>query len=109
MKIDFRGGNHPTVNRNDFVRSEAFDFPLLQCTQQLDLKTKRHVLDLVEKERSTMSVLEFSYALAFCTREGARLVTKNLTLEQGFGQATSVNRNQTSMAPAAEIVKAARN
>src|SRR5215208_3818813 len=109
MKVDFGRGHNPAVDGNDFVRSEALDRPFLQGTQQLDLQTERHVLDLVQEESSTICMFELSDALPPCPGEGARLVTKNLALEQGLGQTASVDGNQACMTPATEVVKAARN
>ncbi len=84
-----------TSMRSHAVAAERLDFLLLQHAQQLALQRQRHVADLVQQQRATISGLELAVApLALGAGVGAGRHTEELGLEQGFGHGGDVHADE---------------
>jgi hypothetical protein len=66
---------------------------------------ERHLADLVEEERAAVSLLEFPLPRGDGPREGPALVTEELALEQGVGDAGAVDRDEGLVAAVALVVE----
>src|SRR3977135_2455030 len=54
------GGNHPRIDAHYFATAQSLELFLLQKAKQFWLEAKRHVADLVEKERASLRCLDSS-------------------------------------------------
>ena len=63
LQVFVGGGNHTDIDCDVFVASDAGDFVLLQRTQHLGLGRSTHVPHLIQKQRSTLGLFEFAFAL----------------------------------------------
>jgi hypothetical protein len=77
--------------------------------QQLDLQGQRHALDFVQKQGAAVGVLDLADALALGAGEGAFLVAEQFRFEDRFGQGAAIDGHEGMVAPAAEVVQAARD
>ena len=62
-QIHVRGGDHADIRANCPCASQPFEFSLLKHTQQLGLKLKGNIADLVEENSPTVCQLESADAL----------------------------------------------
>ena len=70
----------------DDVRADALELALLEDAQQLRLRRRRHLADLVEEDRALVGGLEPALAHRHRAGEGALLVAEQLGLEQRLRQ-----------------------
>src|SRR5262249_26163768 len=70
---------------------------LLQHAQQLHLQVKRHVADLIEKQRATICRFEPTRARLLCARERAGLVSEQLRLDEVLAERAAVNRDEGAL------------
>src|SRR3970282_2003181 len=88
--------------------ADALDRPLLQEAQKLCLKSKRHVADLVEKQRPAVRDLDLAEGLLGGARESALLEAEQLRLEQRFRDRGAVDRDEGSVRARAQSVDGLR-
>ena len=90
-----RGGDHPRIKRDHFVRAQRLNLALLQGPQQLGLQTQGHVANLVQKQGATVGQFEFAHPpLAFGPGERAGRHAKKFGFEQGVGHCGNVDADQ---------------
>ena len=53
-QVAVRGGNHPDVHARGAGAAYGLEFALLEHTQELGLKFKRHVADFIKEQRATI-------------------------------------------------------
>ena len=88
--------NDPRVRMDFRVRAEALKPSVLRHAQQLRLKLRRHLANLIEKDRPPRRLLEAPDALRRRTRERPALVTEQLALQQRLGNGRAVHLHQRS-------------
>ena len=81
---------------------------ILQDAQQLDLRARRHLADLVEKQRAALGLLEQAALARFGAGECAALVAEQLAFQQIVRQRAAVDRNERKIAARAQVVERAR-
>ena len=94
---DTRGGAHR-------LAADRRDHLLLQSPEDLCLHRKRHVADLIEKQRSILGIPERARAVAGRSRERALHMAEQLAFEQVRGDGGAVDRNERALFAPAVIV-----
>src|SRR5712692_9935220 len=69
---------------------------LLKDTENLRLRARRHVADLVEEQRPTVSLLEPADPLLIGAGEGPLLVTEELRLQEVFLESRAVHLDEVA-------------
>ena len=77
-----------------WVPPTPVDLAFLQHAQELALRRRRQIANLVEQERAAVGQLEPAETAAIRAGERAFFVTEQLTLEQAFGQRGTVDRDK---------------
>jgi len=75
-------GDDPGVDRDRLMSAEALEPPLLDRAEELRLRRRIELLDLVEEERAVLGGLELAGARGLRVREGALLVAEQLGLDE---------------------------
>ena len=78
------------VDGDGVTAADSHDDARLECPQQFDLHGRRHIADLVEKERAPMRGFEDPAPTLRRTRETASLVTEPLGLRKIGGHGTTI-------------------
>src|SRR5215469_805446 len=91
------GGDEPGVNGPGFVSTHTDEGSVLQHLQQLRLDVQVEASDLVEEERSLVSLLYAAELGAHGAGEGALLVAEELSLKQGMWDGGTADLNQRSV------------
>ena len=94
----------PHVDAARHVLADAPDLAVLQHAQQLGLRARRQLADLVEEQRAAVRLLEEPGALAHRAGERAARVAEELRLEQVVGERRAVDRAEPPIAPGPEAV-----
>ena len=94
-----RGRHHPDVHGDGARRPHPSDLPLLQRAEQLRLRGRRQVADLVEEEGAAAGGLEEPLPVPVRAGEGSLHVPEELALDQLGGEGRAVQRHEG--APAA--------
>ena len=97
-----RRGDDAHVDRDRLHAADAHELALLEHAQQLDLRRRRNLADLVEEERSRIGELEASEPPLGRAGERALLVAEQLALEQRLGQRADVHGDERLVARGAE-------
>ena len=95
------GGEHPDIHRDHRASAHAHNLPFLQHPEQLHLSHRRHLSDLVEKQRPPVGGLEKSFAAALCAGKSAPFVTEQLTLHEVLRDRSAVDGHKRLVAPEA--------
>ncbi len=85
---------HPDVHRLLPLAAERAERPLLQHAQQLGLRGRRHLGDLVEEQRAAVGEFEAALAARDGAGERALLVAEQLALEQRVRDGRAVERHE---------------
>ena len=89
-----RRGDHADIHRDRLRPTDARDLPLLEYPQQLYLRARRDLTDLVEEERAPTREFEASDPSLGGPGERAFLMTEEFALEQGLGERPDVHRDE---------------
>ena len=108
-QIGLAGGDRAQIDRDAAVGAEPFDHAVLQRTQQFCLGRERHAVDLVEKERAAIGVLDLADTDLRGAGEGAGLMPEELALDHGLRHRRTIDGDVVGLGTAAEIVQAARD
>ena len=103
------GGHHAHVNRNILVAADAGEFFLLQDAQHLGLGGQAHIADLVEEERTAVSLLEFALVLLDGRGKGSLLMAEEFTLDKLARDGGAVDFDERSGGTGTLVVQAAGN
>ena len=76
------GGNHAHVDSKILGAADALEGLLLEESEQLGLKCRNHLADLVQKHRAAIRRFDQPALLSIGAREGAAFVPEQLALEQ---------------------------
>ena len=109
FQIAMRRHNHPHIHMNRLIPAHALYLALLQHPQQLRLHRNRHVANLVEKQRSAVSLLEFSDVPSRRSRERSLLMPEYFRLHQLRGNRRAIQRNKRPIPPPALLMQRPRN
>src|SRR6185295_2652434 len=94
LQVAVRCGDDPHVDAQRLAATDALELALLQNPEQFHLRRQRDLADFVEEQRSTVRLLEATFALAIGARVLASLVAEELTLEQAFRERRAVQLHE---------------
>src|SRR5262245_9172166 len=94
LEILVRGGDQPHVDADRLVAADALELLLLDRAEQLGLRLKGHVADLVEEQRAAVGGLELSLASRDRSGEGSLLVSEELALDELARQRCAVHLDE---------------
>src|SRR5579885_612205 len=103
------GGQHADIHGNGLATAQPLKTFLLQNPQQLHLSAGGHVANFIQKNCSTVGLLEAADASAFGAGKGAPLVTEQFAFQQRFGNGGAVDGDERSGGPVAVLVNGAGN
>src|SRR5262245_48826784 len=86
FEIAVRGGDDPDVDTDVGATADALEALFFEKAQELRLKRRGHLPDLVEKNRPGVGDFQQSFLLQTCVGERSALVTEELALEQLLGK-----------------------
>jgi hypothetical protein len=89
--------------------AQAFEFLLLQDTQQFGLQRQRNISHLVQEQRPFVSQFETANLLRDSACKSAFFVAKKLALEQIEWNGSAIQLYERASTPRAEMVKRARD
>ena len=104
-RVLVRRGDDADVHRLFVFAADAPERALLQDPQQLHLRGRRHLGDLVEEQRAVVGELETALAAFDGAGERAFLVTEQFALEQGVGNGGAVDRDVRRVGARAQLVE----
>ncbi len=93
-EVGVGGREHPDVAAPGPGGADPLELPALEHPQQLALLARRHVADLVEKERAAVGELEAADTVGARIGEGALDVAEELALEDALRNAAGVQREE---------------
>src|SRR5262249_14901988 len=105
LEVAVGGGDHARIDGDDLGRADGADLSALERSQELDLETRRHLADLVEKQRPAVRLLEEPLLVRARARERTLDVPEDLRLEQRLWQGPAVDSDEASPRPAAGVVE----
>src|SRR4051794_14625108 len=108
-RIDVGRGDDADVDRLFGPAAEAAELPLLQHAQQLHLRRRRHLADLVQEQRPAIGELEAALAAIGGAGERALFVAEDLALEQGLRNRGAVDRDEREAGARAELMNRLRD
>src|SRR5204863_8078708 len=91
------------------LAADALELAFLQEAQQFRLHRRRHVADLVQKQRASMRLLEFSQVAGRRPGERALFMAEELRLDQLRRHGRAVDGDERPVAPRTAIVNGARD
>src|ERR1039458_3185260 len=107
LQIAMRGGDDAHVHGNGFLAAEAMQASFLQDAHQFDLRSRRHVADLVQKNRAAIRLFKPADAPRFRAGERAAFVAEQFALQQSFGNGRAIDGDERRAGPVAELVNGA--
>ena len=93
-RVEVGRGDDPDVHRLLLAAAETPERALLQHAQQLHLRRRLHLGDLVEEQRAAVRELEHAGPAIVRAGERPLLVAEDLALEQRFGDRRAVDRDE---------------
>ena len=108
-QVVIRGGNDAHIHFAGGQRSHSLHFLTLEHAQQLGLSGERHVSDLVQEQRASVSILEQARLVVRGAGERTLHVPKQLALEQRFHNRRAVEHDVPAGRNRAEPMERARN
>src|SRR5438094_9621552 len=88
--------NDPRIGLQHPFGTEPLELTILEHAQNLYLRQRTHVRDLIKKNCPGVREFKFSFYRLLRPGERAFFVTKELTFEQGIAHRRSVERNERS-------------
>src|SRR6185437_2913517 len=99
-----RRAHDANVDRNLVASSDALDNPFLEKAQQLRLKRRRQIPDLVEEQRASMRRFHLAQRLLDGAGERTLLVTKELALQKRFRYRRTIDGHEARRPPRRKLV-----
>src|SRR6185503_3629458 len=109
LQVTVRGGDDADVGGQRLMPADALELPLLEHTQERDLRLRGKVANFIEEDRPSLGELEASEASLQCAGEGALLVSEQLGGNQRGRNRGTVDLHERPRAPARSLVNGARD
>ena len=93
------GRDDPNVHRHLSLSADPAKTHLFQHPEQVDLKLDGGLAELIEKQRALVRHLEDPFPSSDGAGEGAPLMSKELTLQQMFGESPAVHGDEALISP----------
>lgn len=103
-EIPMGGGNDADVHFHRAIRSDRFNFTLVEDTQQLRLGGKRQLADFIKEQNTSVGGFEFPFVVGGSAREGPFLVTEQLALHEILRDAAAIHGDYRAASPWPEMV-----
>src|ERR671924_643572 len=97
--IAIGSGDHSNGNSNRTVSANAPHLSFLKDAQELGLNFRRHFRDLVQEERSTVSLFETALMPIDSIGESSLLVAEQLAFHQGRRDRRAIERQKSFVTP----------
>src|SRR5882724_10119200 len=97
--------NNPDIDRNQLAATDSLDHALLQEAEQLDLKQRRHVGNLIEKDRPALGKLQLADGLLDGAGEGPLFVSEELAFQKIFRDCRTVDGDERTGPARAQVMK----
>ena len=108
-RIDVGGGDHAHVDRLLGAPAQPPETAFLEDAEQLHLRRRRHLADLVEEQGAAIRQLETPLPPIRRAGEGALLVTEDFALEQRLGNRGAVDRDERKAGARAQLMDGLRD
>ena len=102
-------GHHTHVNIDGARAAQSLELPFLEHPQEFWLQLGRQIADLVEKERSSMRVLESAYLARMGASEGSTLTSEQLALHQSRGKCGAIEGDELGVGSGAATMNLTRD
>ena len=99
----------PDIHFDRAPAADALELAELEDAQQLRLRRRRQLANLVEKHGAAVCQLQLSWLRRRCPGEGAAFMPEQLGLEQGLGERGAVEGDERACRPRAVAVERARH
>src|SRR5205085_8868500 len=109
LEVLVRRRDDADVHFHGARRAEALDFAFLEHAQDLGLRLRAHVADLVEEDRAAVALLELADLLLRCAGERSLLVAEELRLDQLLGNRRAVHLHEALAAAQAVAMNGPRD
>src|SRR5262249_16723974 len=109
LRFQVRRRDDADVDRLLGAPAEPPELPLLQHAEQLHLRGRRHLADLIEEERAAIGELEAALPPIGRAGERAFLVAEDLALEKRLGNRGAVDRHERKRGARAELMNRLRD
>ena len=96
LQVAIAGGQNSRIGLDLGVGPNSLKAPILRDAQQLGLQLRGHLRDLIEKDRSTIGVLEPPNALCRSAGESASLMAEQFALQQRLWNGGAIHFHQRS-------------
>src|SRR5689334_19255614 len=97
------------VDRNRLRRADGNHLAVLEDAEQLDLRRRRRLADLVEEEGARRRGGEETFFVFDSAREGSFYVPEELTLQQAFWERAAVDREEGTLHAIGQVVDITRD
>ena len=97
--------DQPHVRADGFVPAHTFECLLLRQAQDLGLKGRRHVANLVQKNRASVALLKLADAAAIGAGECALLMPEQFAFQQLLRDCRAVESKELGVGPRAVLIQ----
>ena len=94
LQVLVGGGDQTDVHPDGLVAADPLELPGLEHAQELGLRGRAELADLVEEQGAAVGLLELALAPGLRAGERPALVAEQLGLDQGLGQRRAVDPNE---------------
>jgi hypothetical protein len=101
--------NDANIDSRCASAAHGLKLALLEHTQELRLKFKRHVTNFIEEQSATIRQRESADMRIDSTRKGSAFVSEELAFEQAGWHRRAVHLHQISVSAGAELVNRSRD
>ncbi len=108
-QIAIGGGDQPHIDFHRFAGADRLDLAFLDGAQELDLRGRRQLADLIEEQRAAGGLRELSDMAVGGAGEGAFLVTEQNGFHEIVGDGAAIDGDERLGAPLAAAVYRARD
>src|SRR3989304_7409091 len=97
-------GNNTDINKYRFPPAYGINLPLLQDPQQLSLKRKAHLSNLVKKYRAGVGLDKFTVSFADSACKCPLFMTKQFAFKKPVGYSRTIYRHKRALCPVAPVM-----
>ena len=102
-------GNHAHIGLDGAVSADAVEMAIAEHTQQAGLQLKRHVANLVQKQRTAICLLKSAPAHGLGPGKGTTLMAKEFAFQQVLRDGRGVDSHERPTRARRMFVQRARN